>query len=466
MKKIIFKAIAVVLAVCMLIPLSLAGCATKGKTLVSLDKYEITTNMYQLMLSQQKGKMANYIYSQYRDYNSEKFWGTTIDMATQMTNEEYYNDAVLQKAKNFLCAMKLYDDLKAEKADFKMPDSYTDNIEKAIKDFIEYDGEGSKSTFNAVLSAYGINLDMLEDFLVMEAKASYVVDYLYGSDGSKIGDSVKEEYFNNNYVACKQILIQKFYYLYETDEYGNEIYYDGDGNILYDKSGTPAVNSDGTSKLDSKGNQIYLKSDGSIAYDTENGAKRNQTDSTSGEVMYKMYTEEEIAALGEKASEILATADEKGVNGFDVLRKEHSDEYDSADKTGGMMYYATNVQYESISSEFIDDIVSSLKGMNVGDVKLLESDISYNVIIKTDLESGAYNEEKYDGFFSDETYGVFDFVYNLKTQLYSTRLSKYMSEVKVDQKVLENCGLTIKTVEPNYNYPDADIAYHFYDQYN
>ena len=210
-----FKAVAILLAVCMLIPLSLAGCSSKGKTLVSLDKYKITTNIYQLMLSQQKGKMANYIYSLYRDYNSEKFWGTTIDMATQMTNEEYYNEAVLEKAKNFLCAMKLYDELKAEKADFKMPASYKDNIDAAIKDFIEYDGEGSKSKFNAILSAYGINLDMLEDFLIMEAKAAYVVDYLYGSDGSKIGEAVKEEYFNNNYVSCKQILIQKFYYIYE-----------------------------------------------------------------------------------------------------------------------------------------------------------------------------------------------------------------------------------------------------------
>ena len=46
------------------------------------------------------------------------------------------------------------------------------------------------------------------------------------------------------------------------------------------------------------------------------------------------------------------------------------------------------------------------------------------------------------------------------------RLAQYMSDVKVDREALEKSGLTIKTVEPNYNYPDADIAYHFYDQYN
>ena len=108
MKRRIIRVAALTLVVCMIMSASLVGCSSKGKTLVSLDEYEISTNIYQLMLSQQKGSMANAIYSQYRDYNSETFWGMTIDMSTQMTNEDYYNDAVLEKAKNFLCAMKLY----------------------------------------------------------------------------------------------------------------------------------------------------------------------------------------------------------------------------------------------------------------------------------------------------------------------------------------------------------------------
>ena len=466
MKRRIMKVAALMLVVCMIMSASLVGCSSKGKTLVSLDKYEISTNIYQLMLSQQKGSMANAIYSKYGDYNSETFWGMTIDMSTQTTNEDYYNEAVLEKAKNFLCAMKLYDELAAEKDDFKMPASYTANIESAIADFIEYDGEGSKTKLNALLSAYGINVDMLEEFLIMEAKAAYVVEYLYGTDGSKIGDAVKKEYFDKNYVACKQILIQKFYYVYETDENGNEIYYGEDGNILYDTNKIPAVNADGTPKVDKNGTQIYLENDGSIAYDRTNGTRQNKIDEVSGEPMYKMYSDEQLLKLKEEAIELLATADEKGINGFDLLRKEYSDDYDSNDSTSGMMYYATNVKYSSISSEFIDEIVTSLDKMAVGDVKLLESDLSFNIIIKQNLETGAYGEEKYKGYFTDSSYGVYDFIFNLKSQLYSTRLSKYMSDVKVDREVLEKSGLSIQTVEPNYNYPDADIAYHFYDQYN
>jgi hypothetical protein len=103
--------------------------------------------------------------------------------------------------------------------------------------------------------------------------------------------------------------------------------------------------------------------------------------------------------------------------------------------------------------------------MEIGDVKLLESDISYNIIIRTELGNGAYNDEKFTNYFSDETYGVFDFIFNLKNELYAARLANYISDVVVDEALLEKSGLTIKTAVPNFYYPDPDIAYHFYDKY-
>ena len=216
---------------------------------------------------------------------------------------------------------------------------------------------------------------------------------------------------------------------------------------------------------DSNGNQIYYNNDGSIAYDKINGEKRVQTDSISGEPVYRMYSDEKIVSLKEKANDILLEADEKGINGFDVLRREYSNDYDAADTTDGMMYYSKNVKYSSVSSEFLDEIVTSLAGMEIGDVKLLESDISYNIIIRTELGAGAYNDEKFTNYFSDETYGVFDFIFNLKNELYAARLANYISDVVVDEELLEKSGLTIKTAVPNFYYPDPDIAYHFYDKY-
>ena len=466
MRKNILKPIIFIVAVCLLLPLTFAGCSSKGATLLSLDDYKISENIYQLMLTQQKGKMAYAIYSEYGDYNSEKFWGMTIDMTSQITNEDYYNKAILDRAKNFLCALKLYDELESTKSDFNMPDTYLSNIENAIKDFVEYDADGSKTKLNNILSQYGINMNMLEEYLVMEAKAAYVVDYLYGSDGSKIGGAVKNEYFKNNYVACKQIIIQKYYYIYETDEDNNEIYYDMEsGKIIYDTSAIPAIDADGKYIKDKDGNQIYYNKDGSIAYDKENGQRKPVTDSVSGEAVYKMLDDETIAALKEKAQDILAEADEKGINGFDVLRRKYSDDYDVNDKTDGVMYYATNVSYSSITADILDDITSKLSGMQVGDVTMIESDLSFNILIKTELGANAYDDEKFQSYFSDTTYGVFDFISNLKTQLYANRLAEYIKDVKVDEERLADLDFSISNVLPNFYYPDADIAYHFYDKY-
>lgn len=461
-KKRLFGSLACILAICLVLPILLVSCSSSGKTLLSLDEYEISTNIYQLMLTQQKGSMAYAIFSQYGDVNSSDFWDMTVDYETQATNAEFYDDAILARGKNYLCALKLYDELKSTKSDFKMPDSYIECIDLAISDLIKYDGDGSKTALNSILSDYGINIKMLREFLIMDAKASYVVDYLYGGDGEKIGTDVKEDFFEKYYVSCKQILIQKFYYVYETDADGNEIYYDTEsGDIVYDKSKTPAVDANGKPLYDSKDNRIYYNDDGSVAYDTKKGERKIKVDETGSEV-YKTYSDEELADLMETAHELAEQAQNTNLNGFEILRREHSDDYDDGDEANGTMYYATNVNYTSVSSEFIDEIAIALESMEIGEVRLLESDLSYNIIIKTELERGAYAEEKYEGYFSDELFGVYDFISNLKTDLYAARLAKYQDSVVVNTEVLESLTFSISNVAPNYYYPDPDVAYYLY----
>lgn len=462
LKRIMLRGLVGLLVICILLPVALVSCSSKGKTLVSLDGYEISTNIYQLMLTQQKGSMAYSIHSKYGDINSSKFWDTTIDLKTQATNEDYYNDLILTRAKNYLCALKLYDELKKEKSDFGMPDAYTENIDHAIDDLITYDGNGSKTALNAILADYGINVKMLREFLIMDAKANYVVEYLYGVDGDKIGDGVKDEYFEENYVSCKQILIQKYYYIYETDKDGNKIYYDTENNtIIYDKTKTPAVDENGKPVYDKSGKQIYYNDDGSIAYDTVNGKPRILTDENGNE-QYKMYTESELAELKKKAEELVVKAQAVDENGFNVLRRENSDDYDAADKTNGAMYLATNVDYFTVSSKLLDDMAKGLSKMAVGDVKMFESELSFNVVMKTELKSGAYDDENLKGYFKDEIYGVYDFITNIKYDLYSARLEKYADKIVVNQDVLTSLKFSISNVAPNYYYPDPDVSYYLY----
>lgn len=452
----------ILLAICLLLPMLFASCSSKGKKLVYLDGYEISTNIYQLMLTQQKGSMAYSIYNQYGDLNSTKFWDTVVDLKTQTTNEEYYNDLILTKAKNYVAALKLYEELDAEKSDFELPKAYIESIDLAIDDLIEFDGNGSKTALNAILSEYGINVKMLREYLIMDAKANYVVEYLYGVEGDKIGDAVKDEYFAENYVSCKQILIQKYYYIYETDKDGNNIYFSTEtGYPIYDKTKTPATDSEGKAVYDKHGSRIYYNDDGTVAYDTENGKLKIVTDE-NGAQKYKMYSDKELEALKKKAEELVVSAQATDLNGFNILRRENSDDYDASDKTDGFMYLATNVDYFTVSSDLLDEMADALVSMQVGEVRLFESDLSYNVVIKTELKSSAYSDENLKGYFEDEVYGVYDFITNLKYELYAARLEKYAEKVVVNEELLESLSFSISNVAPNYYYPDPDVAYYLY----
>jgi len=457
--------VACLLALCFLFSACLTGCATKGKKLLSLGKNEISVNIYQLMLTQQKGNMAYAIYNQYGNYNSEAFWGIVVDAKKQWTNAQYYDDLVLTRAKNYLCAMALFDELESTKSDFEFPKAYEKSIDAAIQSMIDVDAGGSKTKLNSILSEYGVNINMLREYLIMDAKSNYVVDYLYGSDGSKISDAVKEQYYEENYVSCKQILLQKYYYVYETDDEGNLIYFSTDTRYpIYDTTKTPKYNSDGTSVVDEYGNRIYYNSDGSIAYDTVNGITRIVVDEMTGEEVYRMYSDEKIAQLKEQALKLAAEADGKGINAFEALRIENSGDYQIDDETGGMMYYDTNIDFSTFTMEFIDEITDSLEDMEIGEVKLLESDLSYNIIIKTELENEAWNKEKYSEYFSDKVHGIYDFITNVKIDLYTARLAQYADRVVVDEKAFASIDFSISNVSPNFYYPDPDVAYYLYTE--
>ena len=91
-KKTVIKILVCVLTLCIVLPICLSGCSGGGKTLLSLDGNELSVNIYQLMLTQQKGNMAYAIYNEYGNYNSEKFWGMVVDADSQWTQAQYYDD--------------------------------------------------------------------------------------------------------------------------------------------------------------------------------------------------------------------------------------------------------------------------------------------------------------------------------------------------------------------------------------
>ena len=402
MKKTLIKGTSLALALMLLVGAAV-GCGS-SKALMTLDGESLSVNVYELMLSIQKGNMAYMINYWYGNPNSEEFWGTVID-ENNTTWDDYYSLAVYKKAKNLLAGAAIFDEM-----GLSLGDTVLKGIDKAIDDLIENDAAGSKKALNSILSQYGVNVNMYRDYKVLEAKSQALAEHLYGKGGSKIGASLKETFLKENYVAFQQIFIANYYYEFVTDENGDTVYYTNSGAIAYDtEKGTPRVGEDGKF--------VYYTEDGRISYDTVNGKPSPVLDE-KGEQKIANYTQEQMKERAALAVDLmdLAGSDEAV---FESLRETYSDE-GMADGVldQNLCYLATNVDYESIDMKFMDQIAEALTGIQIGETTVVPTDYGYHLVRRYDLEQGAYANSALAQWFTDSTYGVFDFINNLENQLF------------------------------------------------
>lgn len=427
------KGLALLLAVVMLVG-AMVGCSSPDP-LLTLDGQSLSVNLYEFMLSIQKGNMAYMINYWYGDPNSEEFWDTVID-ENSTTWDDYYTLAVYKKAKNLLAANALFDEL-----GLSLDDATVKDIDDAIDSLIENDA-GSKKALNTILGQYGVNVDMYREYKMMEAKSQAVADHLYGKGGSKIGAALKEQYLQENYVAFQQIFIANYYYEYVTDKNGDIVYYTSTGAIAYDTE-------KGTAKLDEDGKFGYFTEDGRVAYDTE-GGKPSPVLDEKGEQKIGFYSKEQMAERAELAM-TLADQASGSVAVFEGLREKYSDEGAiEGELDDNCCYLATNVDYASVDMAFMDQIGEALEALDVGEVTVVPTDYGYHVVRRYETEAGAYADKALSQWFSDSVYGVFDFVTNLENDLFIKRLAPYAERIVCDEELLESVSL--KSVEPNYYY--------------
>lgn len=427
MKKVWIKLLAVVLA--LLLTLATAvGCASE-EVVIQVDGQSMSVNLYELMLSIQKGNMAYMINYWYGDVNSEEFWGTVID-ENSTTYDDYYTAAVYKKAKNLVAAAALFEEM-----GLSLPSKAVERIEADIDVLVEE--AGSKKALNTALSAYGVNVDMYREYKLLEAKSDTLAESLYGTNGSKIGAMLKEQYLSENYVAFQQILIANYYYVFQTDKNGDVVYYTDSGKIAYDtERGTP--------KLEN-GTFVYYTEDGKIAYDTAAGKPSPVLDETGAQKTEK-YSKQEMLERADLAIEIRDMAgDSEAV--FQSLRTMYGDEASAED---GLCYLATNVDYASINMKFMDDIADALAELEIGEVTVVSSDYGYHVVRRYAVESGAYADKENAQWFTDTAYGVYDFINNLENELFLARIADYVARIETNDELL--ASVTLKQVAPNYNY--------------
>ena len=410
MKKII-KILSLLLVLCLLTA-SLAACSSQGKTLMSLGDKTLSVNFYQLLLSRMKGTLYTYGY----DVNDPSFWKTIIT-ADGMTYDDYFCITIMEEASRYLISDYLFDlnGLSLTEEDEAQVDRVMDSLVKKA---------GSATALNAILKDYGVNRDVY----MLDLKISLLKEHLYGKDGEKIAEEVKEEYLNENYVAFSQIFLASYYYLTDLDEFGDEVYYTDDKHtaISYDKvNGKTAVNEFGKEITDIFGDPVYYNDEGRVAYDKKNGVIGYVKDK-DGNILVEYYDDETLGEMFERAQSY-AEACEGDLDKFAELCQL----YDESEGKGAVTYLYASTGYYGSQSEsvaYLDEIAKGLVEMKTGECRAAQSDFGFHVFIKREVERGVYEKEEYKDTFSD-------FTSNLIEKLFDGECAKHESLVVIDGEV-------------------------------
>ena len=433
------RLIALVLSVLLLL-ICFSSCAAKGEPLLTLDGEELSVNIFSLYLSRMKGTLCSAA-SFGSSAKQDSFWDTWMDVSTKTTYNTHYTDMVLETAKSHIAALALF-----EERGLKLPTSYTDEIDAEMQRLLDTEANGSKTAFNAILKEFGVSYEILREAYIIEAKIAYLQEDLFGKNGSKIGANMIDEYYKDTYARFKQVFLYSYEYEYVTDRNGDVMYFASDGKVSYDTSATAKKNSNNEYVLDENGDRVYVYTDEKgnerIAYKKDGASRENVLDS-NGEPVIRLYNDTEMAVLKEQRDEILAQAKNGDMLGFDVLIDKYNEDMGVEEYPNG--YYITETTNYA-SPEVIDKIFE----MSVGEIAWVQSDYGIHIIMRCELEDGAYAKEEYKDLFISNKTGTYVFMDELEGKLLTEYLAPYKERVSVDEELYAT--VDIKRAGINYYY--------------
>ena len=428
------RAVAILLATVMLLG-ALVSCSHRVKDpVLECEGEKISLSTYEFMLSRMKGTLAR---NKYDVSSLSSFW-TEIHPGTDKTNEQYYNDAILENCKNYLAALVLF-----EQEGLELSSTALAAIEEEIGFYVDYDCDGSEEKFDALLSKYGTDTAGLRAIYETEAKYQQVLSSLYGVNGALIADNVKEEYYRENYYRFKQILVSNFHYEYMTDAQGNVIYFDPEtSQPVYDtENGSYVYDDEGNRIKDEYGNTVYYDEEGKILYNTEKGYPSPKTDDTGAAITYK-YSAEEMEERTAKMNAFISSV-AKGDHAAFEAEMPAWELYEGADEYYKDGYYLSDIE-NSGYEDYMYGILEKLKEMDAGETAVVESEFGYHVIMKYELDKGKYADSDYAEWFDS-------FTDSLITKLFLDRCKDFYSEIEVDAENLKKAR-SIKNIGTNYDY--------------
>lgn len=437
-KKIAIIAVCAVLAVCIAVGATIAiAVSQKKKEVINPileleDGTKIPLSFYELMLSRTKASIA-------REMGSEKLseFFASESVVKGKTNEEYYNEMVLESCKYYLVALSLFESERVE-----LPQSYYDTIDQDIQDCIDISYiAGSEEKLNEILSGFGVDINTYRDAFIINAKYEYLHTHLYGEGGSKIAEHVKNGFMSEHYHRFRQILIPSYYYEYETDEMGDNMYFDPEtGNPVYDtENGEYKMGDNGNYLRDRYGVKIAFDKDGNILYNKEKGVLKITSSTT------RDYTTEELLLQKQKAESIKNSISPDNYSAFEAKAEEL---YIPVLEQGMSIsdYFVSDIDRASYTGEYeyMETIYNTVSKMDEGDIEVVETKYGYHVIMKYDMIEGAYGESDYSIWFEN-------FNTALITNLFNTKCESMLSGVKLNEENLAKAK-SIKDIGINYDY--------------
>ena len=421
--------------VAMLLCATFAGCAKAVKDpILESGKQQISLAFYEFMLSRMKGELAR----DKHDVSAQSdFWGQTAS-STEQTREQYYNALVLDRCKNYLAAAILFDE-----EGLNLSDAELAEIDEEIAFYVEYDGKNSEEKLDAILSKYGADTDELREIYIIEAKYRKLMTRLYGADGSQVADTVKQEYYEQNYYRFKQILISNFYYEYQKDELGNVIYFDPEtSKPIYDtKNGKVHYDEDGERVVDAFGVVIYFDEQGNALYDTEKGYPTPTLDNNGEAIVYK-YTDAEMAERYASAVSLMSSLKKGNYAAFEAEMPKWAI-YSGANDYYPDGYYLSRVESDGYG-QYMLDILSSLEKMSNGDIECIESEHGYHIVMKYELDDGKFGDSAYAEWFAS-------FNTSIQNKLFLDRCGKIYQNITVNEENIKKAR-SIVEIGTNYNY--------------
>ncbi len=369
---------------------ALASCGQK--TMLSYEDKTLSVNVYEFLLSRMKGTLAYYGYN----VGSDSFWNTVADI-DGTTYDEYFCETIKVQALNYIVADKLFDE-----NGLSLSDSDNEKIDELMSAYVKR--AGSKSALNAELKEFGVNHDILREIYVLEAKIELLKDHIYGKEGEKIEGSVKEEYFDQNYIAFRQIFLATYDYVTDEDRFGDTVYYTDEKHeeIAYDMTvGVTKTDEFGKTVKDILGDPEYYTEDGRIAYDRVNGVIGYVTNEKGDRVIEELddVTKSELFERARAYAELC--------DGDADLFEEHIELYDESENDSVTYLFSSKGYYaaQNDAVAYFDEIAEKLAELDIGECAVYKSSYGYHVLCRYENEVGAYdkkeNEDVFKSFYDD-----------------------------------------------------------------